>query len=289
LAGPLFFSTQAPARILEAGSGHAFPSPSAAIAQARAGDEVRLFPGVYADCAVLRVDGLTLEGIGDAASVVLTTKTCQGKALLVADGDTITIRNLTLADARVPDGNGAGIRAEGGSLTVDRVRFIGNQDGILTADPAPHMVLTVRNSFFSGNGACLKACAHGIYAGHIARLVVEDSVFRNTRDGHHIKSRAARTEILGCDIEDGPAGTASYLIEAPNGGALLVRGNTLEKGPRAGNTRAAIAVGTEGQVWPDTSISVENNRFTNDNGAHTEFLLNETEADPTLRGNVISR
>ena len=55
---------------------------------------------------------------------MLTDKTCQGKALLVIDGNNDAVRNLTLERARVPDGNGAGIRAEGGNLTVSGVAFI---------------------------------------------------------------------------------------------------------------------------------------------------------------------
>ena len=91
------------------------------------------------------------------------------------------------------DGNGAGIRAEGGNLTVDGVHFVNDQDGILTnANPA--MVLTVTHSQFTKNGMCLNACSHAIYAGKIASLVVQDSVFRGTKEGHDIKSRAARTQ-----------------------------------------------------------------------------------------------
>ena len=44
------------------------------------------------------------------AKVVITDKACQGKALFVTVGEGITVRNLTLTRARVPDGNGAGIR-----------------------------------------------------------------------------------------------------------------------------------------------------------------------------------
>jgi hypothetical protein len=78
-------------------------------------------------------------------------------------------------------------------------------------------------------------------------LRVENSHFSNsnTRQGHSIKSRALSTEVIGCTITDGPDGTSSYLIEAPNGGALIVRGNSLEKGPKSENHKAAIAIGAE--------------------------------------------
>ena len=57
--------------------------------------------------------------------------------------DNITIRNLTLQRARVPDKNGAGIRAEGKDLLVDGVKFINNQNGILAA-PRPDGTITIR-------------------------------------------------------------------------------------------------------------------------------------------------
>ena len=65
------------------------------------------------------------------------------------------------------------------------------------------------------------ACAHAIYIENVDLLRVESSHFSNTRQGHSIKSRALRTEVIGCTITDGPDGTSSYLIEAPNGGALI--------------------------------------------------------------------
>ncbi len=245
-----------------------------------------IYPGQYFDCAVVSADKLTIEGVGDPATIVMTDKTCQGKALLVVTGNDITVSNLTLTRARVPDGNGAGIRAEGGKLTVDGVRFINNQDGILT-NANPQMILIVRNSQFTKNGICEAACSHAIYAGKIESLQVEHSVFRQTRDGHDVKSRAASTVVTACDMADGPDGTSSYLIEAPNGGSLVVRGNTLEKGPHSGNHSAAIAIGLEGVDQPTPEITVEDNSFTNDGDYHTAFVNNVTATEATLRNNIL--
>ncbi len=283
----LGMAAPAEGKTLEVGAGKAYPSLSAAAAAAGSGDHILIAPGQYFDCAVLAGNHMTIEGSGDAAAVVLTDKTCQGKALLVIDGDDTTVRNLTLTRARVPDGNGAGIRAEGGNLNVDNVHFINNQNGILT-NASPQMTLTVRHSQFTKNGVCGDYCAHAIYAGKIASLIVEDSVFRDTREGHDIKSRAAHTEVTRCDIADGPAGTASYLIEAPNGGALIVRGNTLEKGPLSGNHTAAISVGAEGVDQPTPEITVEQNHMTNDGNYRTVLVNNQTATEATLRHNVLS-
>jgi hypothetical protein len=275
----------AAARTLDVGAGKPYAKPSAAVAASGPGDRIIVAPGQYYDCAVISRDHITIEGAGDAASVVLTDTTCQGKALLVITGGDVTIRNLTLARARVNDGNGAGIRAEGGgTLTVDHVRFLNNQDGILTDDNAA-MILVVRNSQFIKNGMCNGYCSHGIYTGRIAELDVENTIFRETRDGHDIKSRARRTVVTGCDIVDGPDGTASYLIEAPNGGDIIVRNNTMEKGPKSGNHSAAISIGAEGVDQPTPEITIEGNHFANDGDYHTAFVKNVTATEAHLRAN----
>src|SRR5207237_2531676 len=110
--------------------------------------------------------------------------------------------------------------------------------------------ITMRNSYFDRNGICVRACAHAIYIENVDLLRVENSHFSNTRQAHSVKSRALRTEVVGCTITDGPEGTSSYLIDVPNGGALIVRDNTLEKGPKSENHTAAIAIGAEGVTHP---------------------------------------
>ncbi len=279
----------ATARTLEVGAGRPYKQPSDAIAAAQSGDRILIAPGEYFDCATVRAPNLVIEGQGgDAAKVVMTDKACGGKGLLIVQGDNLTLRNLTLTRARVPDGNGAGIRGESPNLTVDGVRFVNNQNGIL--DASPDSTLVVRNSLFDRNGACSEGqgCAHGIYVGGLKRLTVENSRFTGTKEGHHIKSRAARTEVIDSTIEDGPDGTASYLIDISNGGAVVLRGNTMEKGPHAQNHSAAVAIGAEGVTQPTPEITVENNSFRNDMEVPTVFVNNLTATEAVLRNNRLS-
>lgn len=273
------------AATLEAGAGKTYKLPSEAIAAAHDGDTVRIAPGEYFDCAQVKQNNITIEGAGDG--VVLTDKACGGKGLLITDGSNITIRNLTLTRARVPDGNGAGIRAEGRGLTVEHVKFINNQNGIL-ANPAPDGTIIVRDSEFARNGACDPTCAHGIYVNSLKLLRIEHTTFTETKRAHHIKSRAARTEVIGCTITDGPTGTASYEIELPNGGALVARDNTIEKGPQAENHTGAIVLGAEGVTQPTPEITIENNTFRNDGDYNTYFVVNMTATEAMLRGNKLS-
>jgi hypothetical protein len=277
----------ATARTLDVGPGKEFTELSAADTRSQPGDTIRLTAGEHFDCIVIHQPDITIEGTGKPEDTVITDKTCAGKGLIVTYGARATVRNLTLTRSRVPDGNGAGIRAGAIDLTVENVRFINNQNGIL-ADPDRSSTIIVRDSVFEQNGSCLAACAHGIYVGQIKLLHVEHSRFFETKQGHHIKSRAARTEVIQCDIADGPRGTASYAIELPNGGGLLARGNTIEKGPLADNHTAAIVIGAEGVTQQTPELRVEANSFRRDGTYPTFLVRNLTATEAVLIGNKLS-
>jgi len=269
---------------LRVGQSQTYKTPSAAAAVAKNGDHIQIEPGQYFDCAVWQADNLVIEGT--APGVVITDKTCNGMGLFVIWGNNTTVRNLTLTRARVPDMNGAGIRLVKGSLTVDGVKFIDDQNGLFGG--VPGTTVTVRNSDFDKNGTCAGACAHAIYIENVDLLRVQNSHFTNTRQGHSIKSRALRTEVVGCTITDGPEGTSSYLIEIANGGTLIVRDNTLEKGPKAENHTAAIAIGAEGVTHPTPEITISNNNFRNDGDYETALVWNVTATPAILKGNKLS-
>ena len=286
LAALQALTPSAQARTLEVGEGKAYKLPSLAGAAARDGDVVKIHPGEYFDCTVWKTNKLLVEGVGEADKVVISDVSCDGKALFITTGADITIRNLTLTRARVADTNGAGIRGEGQMLLVEGVRFINNQNGILTGLAGSTVI--VRDSLFERNGTCEAACSHGIYVGRSKLLRVERSRFSDTRQGHHIKSRAERTEVIGNTIIDGSEGTASYLIDVPNGGSIVIRDNTMEKGPMAENRSTAISIGAEGVTQPTREILIENNTFRNAGSYDTMFVSNFTATEAALRGNHIS-
>ena len=214
--------------VIYVGRGRNFAKPSDAAEIVRAGDTVVIDAGTYDDCAVWpkRAGFLTIEAAGGAAFVM--GKSCENKALFVIKGDNVVVRGITFTGATAIRHNGAGIRAEGRNLTIENSQFIDNEEGIL-AGPIPNGRITVSDSFFKGNGNCIEACAHGIYVNKIAELRIVRCQFVAQHMGHHVKSRADRTELTGNTIEDGPFGTASYLVDIPNGGALVMRDNTLKK------------------------------------------------------------
>lgn len=276
----------AQARTLLVGPGQALKLPSQAAAIARDGDRVVIAPGRYEDCAVWHASRLVIEAGGPG--VVLAHRTCAGKGIFVIDGRDVTVEGITFMDAHVPDHNGAGIRAEGGSLTVSNSQFIGNENGILAGGPSG-TVLRVTGSSFTRNGSCQGACAHGVYAGTPIRLLqIDHCRFFDTRIGHHVKSRARKTVITNTRIEDGPDGTASYLIDVPNGGDVLVQGNVLQKGPRSDNPRVAISIGEEGVTNPGADLLVRDNDFASLLPMPTVFVRNATRHPARLEGNRIT-
>jgi len=285
LALLLMTGSPAAAADLTVGEGKTYALPSEAARAAQAGDVIKIFPGTYADCARLDAKRLVIEGAGP--NVVLAGKVCDGKGIFVISGNNITIRRITFRSARAPNHNGAGIRAEGTNLTVEDSQFIDNENGILAAANAASTIAII-NSTFRGNGNCIAACAHGIYAGHIALLRVENSKFEDQHVGHHIKSRAARTEVIRNSIRDGLAGSASYLVDLPNGGSALISGNNFEKGPRSSNKGTAIAIGAEKETNPAGDIIVEDNSFSNDTGVATVFVQNYTGRPIALLKNRLS-
>jgi hypothetical protein len=284
----LVFVTANPCRAATLHFGHdrRYHQPSDAAAVAHDGDTVLIDSGTYRDCAVWQANRLTIVGAGRKETVI-GGRSCEDKGVFVVYGDDILIRGMTLRGAHVPDQNGAGVRAEGTNLTLQRVGLIDDQDGML-ADPVAASVIIVTDSLIKNDGLCAAYCAHGIYVGAIAKLVVSHSTVRDIHVGNGIKSRAAVTEITDDTIEDSVRGTSSYLIDVPNGGQITIAGNALEKGPLSSNPYIAIDIGEEGVTWSNNSIAVQDNDFTNNGVIAATFVNNTTSTPAQLGGNTMA-
>ncbi len=295
-------AASASARTLQVGPDRELKTASAAARVVKDGDRVVIDPGEYFDCAIWHASGITIEAAGpqggDPAqppSVVFTDLACAGKASFVIGGNDVTLRGLSFTRIRVPDGNGAGIRAEGRNLTVEHCAFINNQAAILAVDQ-PDGVLVVRDSSFADNGACGgRSCLGALDVGRLARLRIERSRFDDPRgaqagDGARaasaqIGSAARSTEIVDSRVEDGN-GASSALVSFTGKGRLLMTGNTLEKGPRTADARAAVLAG--GGWGRADSLEFRHNTLVNHTGRPGLLLLNWTSARPVFDGNVIA-
>jgi Right handed beta helix region len=274
----------AAADVLLVGPERNLQAPSDAAAVAKDGDIVRIDPGDYVDCAIWRASNLVLEAPEGEAH--LRDRACAGKAIWVIAGNDVTVDNITFSGARVPDQNGAGIRAEGRNLTVRNARFFDNENGILGGTVEGSTIL-IEGSTFERNGKCADNCAHGIYVNRIDRLKIVDSTFREQRVGHHIKSGALALEVIGSTIEDGPEGTASYLIDVTSGGEVVIADNVMEKGPKAENWGTAIHLAGEDATPDAPPYRISGNRFRSDNPNEVAFVRNRTVVPAALEGNQI--
>ncbi|MEX2647715.1 MAG: right-handed parallel beta-helix repeat-containing protein [Alphaproteobacteria bacterium] len=255
------------ARVLTVGPAGEFRVPSAAAKAARDGDTIEIAAGTYTgDAAVWRQNAITIRGVGGRPVLDAAGKSAEGKAIWVIKGDNVVIDNIAFVGARVSDRNGAGIRHEGGRLTIRNSLFRDNENGILTKNDRDQS-LVIEGSEFADNGiAGGSGQVHAIYAGSIRELSVRSSYFHGTKIGHHIKSRAQTTTVLCNYIVDGPDGTASFEVDISIGGDALIMGNVMHKGFHADNT-GMIAYGNEGLKNEGRSLIVLNNTLVTDVGS----------------------
>src|SRR4030095_7395500 len=120
--------------ILTVGAGQQYATLSAAVALSQDGDTIYVKAGTYLnDFAVINTK-VTIIGVGGMAHFVSdgTVAIPNGKAIFTTTTD-VTLDHIEFSGASVPDGNGAGIRYEGGDLVVTNSYFHGNEMGILSA------------------------------------------------------------------------------------------------------------------------------------------------------------
>lgn len=235
----------------------------AAAALAQDGDTIEILPGEYAQQAIVwKQARLTIRGKGTRPVLHAAGAHAEGKALWVIRNGDIRIENLEFRGARVPDGNGAGIRFENGRLTVRRCAFFDNETGILTSN-ANNAELIVEDSEFGAAPRHEGSLHHLLYVGRIASLRVAGSRFENGFRGHLLKSRARHNEIAYNWLVDGTEGKASYELEFPNGGVAWVIGNLIGQS-RSTENSDVLSYGAEGAAWPENKLVLVHNTLIND-------------------------
>ena len=284
----LFSVTTINAQTLYMGPGQQYSSMEEVEDVIEDGDIVEIVAGTYRDCASFEVDNITIRPKGwpkQKDKVRFQDVSCDEKAIFVLEGDNVRVDGIEFINARVPDRNGAGIRFNGGRLFVYDSYFFNNEMGILTGDHLDTNVV-VKNSVFESNGIMPPEWGHGIYVGDGKSLKVIDSQFIKQKTGHHIKSRALYTEVVGNEIADGADGNASYSIDISKGGSVLIENNVIQKGPLSDNTTTVICIACGGGTNAGDSIIVRNNKFTNDTASEkVVFLRNLTSTKEQLEDN----
>ncbi len=279
----LLFTFHVYATIWQVGPTRTYLAPSAVEGLVTDGDTIEIDAGIYNDCSTWNANNLFIEGVG-AGYAHLENVVCGSKGIFVIYGTGITIKNIEFSGAVISnaDGeNGAGIRAQGGSLTVRNCYIHNNQDGILE-NPADTITdILIENSVFEFNGCDTGAYIgyeHNMYIGNARSFTIRYSYTHGAVQGHDIKTRADKNYILYNRIMDDTNGTASRNIDIPNGGQAIIMGNIIEKGPNTPNNNS-IEFGMEGFVNPGPqNLYMINNTFVNDRSG-CGFLDLETGTD----------
>lgn len=245
------------ARTITAGPGQEYSAPSAAAAAAADGDTIQIAPGAYFDC-IVTTKSLTIQG-----PATLTDTTCEGKAILVLKGDSAVVRDLTLARARVPDGNGAGIRWEGRNLTAERVRFENNEVALLAGAGG---ALTVTGCDITAGPAGLIA----VLVGDAEQVIISDTRLTVTH-GSVLSSSAKLTTITGSTIETADGGVMLSGTAAIQDAVFTLRSGA-----------ASQAVRTTGG-----GVSVRRVRLVNATGQPAALLQDWGRERPAVEANLL--
>lgn len=277
----------ASAAVLVVGPGEDFTRVRDAARAVRDGDTVIIKGGVYeADYAVWSADNLGILGEGEVVLRAGPEPIPNGKAIWVIRGRNTKIVNVTFERAKVRDLNGAGIRLERGSLTVERCRFRYNEMGILTAG-GDDMALTIRDSKFAYNTQDYERTGrlgHNVYVGRVGRFELVASEILGANTGHNVKSRARRSTIAGNRIHDEGTARASYQIDLPNGGVATIENNTVVQGAAAPNVNL-VSFGAESNPHPEHHLTVRGNTFIGRGGRAVAVMNHLPEAEVTMEDN----
>lgn len=258
------------AELIRVGAGGTVATLAEAARRARPGDVVELPEGeLRGQVAVWTQAKLKIRGAGSGTTLNADGASAEGKGTFVVRGGRIEIENITFTGAKVPSGNGAGIRLESGALIVRDCRFLRNEMGILTSND-PTVSLVVERSEFGHNGG-QKGNPHNLYAGTIARLEVSASYFHHARIGHLLKSRARESLIQYNRLTDEEGGQASYELEFPNGGKATVIGNLIEQSATTENPNV-VSFGAEGYPSGGNKLVIAYNTFVDDRRSGGNFL-----------------
>lgn len=194
------------------------------------------------------------------------------------EGSNVTVQNVEMVGAKVPDQNGAALRLEGTNFTLRQAFLHDNENGILS-NPNTNSSITIEYSEFGHNGYGT-GYTHNLYIGNVASLTFRYNYSHDANGGHNLKSRA-RTNMIAYNRfsslapgETGStvAGKPSYEIDLPNAGSSYIIGNVIEQ-PATNSNPNMIAYGKEGATNPAQDLYVVNNTFLNDYTGGGTFVL----------------
>ena len=269
----------ASAATLTVGAGKTYSTPCRAFAAAAAGDTIEISAATYVgDVCGIYAHNLTIRGVNGRPKIDAGGRNAMGKAIWVVVGNNISIDNVEMYGARVPDANGAALRLEGTHFRLTRSFIHSNENGILSgANLNSDIAIETTEFGYNGRGT---GQTHNVYIGNVRSLLFRYNFSHDARVGHNLKSRARTNKILynrfsslrAGETGSTAAGQPSYEIDLPNAGTSYIIGNVIMQ-PLLNQNGAMIAYGEEGASNPGHDLYVVNNTFLNEDTVRGTFLM----------------
>ena len=285
----------ASAATLSVGAGKTFATPCKAFAAAKAGDIVEIQAATYTgDVCGIYASNLTIRGVNGRPKINAGGRTAMGKATWVVVGGNITIDNVEMYGAAVPDRNGAALRLEGTNFTLRNSFLHDNENGILSGVNTASTIILENNEF--GRNGRGDGYTHNVYIGKAGKLTFRYNYSHDAHVGHSLKTRALYNTIAynrfsslrAGEVGSTAAGKPSYEVNVPNGGTTFIIGNVIMQ-PASANNPAMISYGEEGTTGYATDLYVVNNTFVNDDSVRGTFVTVRNAATPAkLINNIFS-
>jgi len=271
----------ASAATLSVGAGKTYTTPCKAFAAAKAGDTVEIQSGTYSgDVCAITANKLTIRGVNGRPKINAAGKNSGGKGIWVVRGNDITIDNVEMYGAKVPDKNGAALRLEGTNFTLLNSFLHDNENAVLSGENTASTVTMEYNEF--GHNGYGDGYSHNIYIGKVAKLYFRYNFSHDANVGHNLKTRGVYNMIAYnrfSSLRPGETGTTaagkpSYEIDVPNGGTTYIIGNVIMQ-PASHNNPALVAYGEEGATGAGRKqdLYVINNTFLNEDSARGTFVM----------------
>lgn len=276
----LLCAGSASAATLSVGPGKTYAAPCAAFAAARDGDTVEITGNTtYSGdvCGIAR-HNLIVRGVNGRPKIDAAGANAMGKGTWVVSGNNVTIENVEMYGAKVPDQNGAALRLEGTGFTLRQSFLHDNENGVLSGANTASDILLEYNEF--GHNGFGDGYSHNVYIGNVRTLTFRYNFSHDANVGHNLKSRAQANSILynrfsslaAGQTGSTAAGAPSYEINLPNAGTSYVIGNVIQQ-PASNNNPNILTYGEEGASNPGKDLYVVNNTFLNDYGSGGTFVM----------------
>lgn len=210
---------------------------------------------------------MTFQGTASQNMPIMALPYNNAKGMIETFNASVTFRGIEIANANGQgwqgEPNQAGIKLNAGTcgnFTVDCCYIHNCDDGILGGDVGTNVI--IENTEIAKCGSAT-GFSHNAYIAPCNSITVNNVLSWGAVIGHCFKTRAAQGSITALRAFDGEYGTASYLLDMPDGGDYTISNSTFSKGLHASNA-PLVHYGAENQSsHPVNQLTIKNCVFIN--------------------------